>query len=292
MRLHEAKRYGALAFAVAGVSLAGCGGTSEAPEVDSGAARQQSPLHRECPAPDEAERQQLESARTQLGVSKARPVGSVFIPVYFHVINQGTGIENGDVPQALIDAQLVVLNDAFRTTPFVFSLVSVDRTTNATWFNLSQGSAAETQMKTALRKGGKNALNLYSVKPGGGLLGWATFPWSYAANPLKDGVVLLHSSLPGGSAAPYNLGHNATHEVGHWFGLYHIVNGCSKSENADDTPAAQHSSLGCVAGLDTCPTFPGLDPIHNYMTYYNDVCMTEFTPGQTATMDSNALTYR
>lgn len=292
MRFHEVKRFGALAFAVAGVSMAGCGGTSEAPEEDSGSARQQSPLRRECSAPDEAERQQLAAKLSQQAVSKARPVGSVTIPVYFHVINKGTGIENGDVPQTAITEQLAVLNNAFRATPFVFSLVSVDRTTNSTWYNLNQGSAAENQMKAALRKGGKNALNLYSTNPGGGLLGWATFPWTYASNPLQDGVVLLHSSLPGGTAAPYNLGHNATHEVGHWFGLYHIVNGCSKSENADDTPAAQYSALGCVAGLDTCPSFPGVDPIHNFMTPYEDVCMTEFTPGQTASMDSTALTYR
>jgi hypothetical protein len=291
MRFHDVKRYGALALMVGGLLLTGCGVEAEAPEADL-PTQQEAALHRECPTPSEAERQQLESRLSAQAASTVRPIGSVSIPVYFHVINQGAGIENGDIPLTMIQEQVAVLNHAFRNTPFVFSLVKVDRTTNATWYKASQGSTAEMQMKTALRMSGKNALNVYSTSPGGGLLGWATFPWSYASNPFQDGVVVHHGTLPGGAAAPYNLGHNTTHEVGHWLGLYHVQNGCSKAENADDTPAAQYSALGCVAGLDTCPTYAGLDPIHNYMTLFEDSCMSEFTPNQAARMDSMAAQYR
>ena len=164
-----------------------------------------------------------------LALAAAAP--SAPIPVYIHEILSAVGA--GDVPASQITAQINVLNDAYAPSGFSFTLAGDDTARNDAWYAAGPGSQAETQMKNALRMGGKGDLNLYTNNMGGGLLGWATFPSDYAASPKLDGVVVLYSSLPGGTAAPYNLGDTATHEVGHWMGLYHTFQGgCSKRNDS------------------------------------------------------------
>lgn len=51
---------------------------------------------------------------------------------------------------------------------------------------------------------------------GAGLLGYSTFPSDYSSNPTDDGVVMLYSSVPGGTAAPYNLGQVSLTVVLEW----------------------------------------------------------------------------
>jgi Pregnancy-associated plasma protein-A len=234
--------------------------------------------------------------------AQIRKAGDVTVPVVFHVISKGTGIENGDVPMKMLRDQLEVLNESFAgaagggaaDTPFRFSLSAVTRTVNAEWFNASLGSEAEREMKTALRVGGPDVLNFYITNAGGVYLGWATFPQFYATDPLRDGVVVLYSSLPGGSRAPYNEGDTGTHEVGHWLGLYHTFQGsCGAIFNdfVSDTPAERSPAFQCPVGRDSCPT-AGIDPIENFMDYSDDFCMYRFTAGQSSRMEALSLQFR
>jgi hypothetical protein len=223
------------------------------------------------------------------------------VPVYIHVIREGTAVEQGNVPNSWITKQIKALNLSYAgfyggvDTGFRFELAGVDRTTNVKWFHMTPGGADEYKAKRTLHRGGADALNIYTVD-GGNLLGWAYFPSSADNQPWIDGVIIAFASMPGSSIPGYeafNLGFTATHEAGHWLGLYHTFQGgCNQNgDYVSDTPAEKGPAFGCQVGRDTCLE-AGFDPIHNFMDYSDDPCYFEFTAGQAERMQEQYLFFR
>jgi hypothetical protein len=230
--------------------------------------------------------------------SAAVAAATITVPVVVHVIQENTTRAGGNIPDSMITSQISVLNDSFdgggtggAATEFQFSLQSINRVINPAWYPIIYQSTTERQMKNALRQGGDGTLNVYLGDLSDDLLGWATFPSNNISS--RDGVVVLSESLPVGTASPYNLGDTATHEVGHWLGLYHTFQGgCGgQGDRVSDTPAEASPAFGCPNGRNTCSS-PGNDPITNFMDYTDDSCMFVFTAGQATRMLNQWNAYR
>ena len=219
-------------------------------------------------------------------------LGVINIPVYVHVVYSNS---QENVSDQQINSQISVLNDDFRKTnndanqvpsefatvaadsEITFSLAGTFRHSNSTssWGTNDAVKAAYPPITP------ETHLNVWVCNIGGGILGYAQFPGGPTST---DGVVLLYSSLPEGSAAPYNLGRTATHEVGHYLNLRHIWGDgrCNRDDFVSDTPKSDAPNYGC-------PSFPTVncrstDMTMNYMDYTNDACMYMYSEGQKSRM--------
>ncbi len=256
-------------------------------------------VYQRCGSPDlsEAERAMVQEEMiaimeaNDIDVNAAAEAGKNF-PVIINCIRNSSGTQ-GNVTLTQMSNQISVLNSAFAGTGISFTWRYYRYVNNSSWFTMTPGSSAEASAKSALHFGDNTWLNIYTANPSGGLLGWATFPWWYSGNPSDDGVVLLYSTLPGGSASPFNLGDTGTHEVGHWLGLYHTFQGgCSNpNDYVSDTPA-HNVNYGCPGSSTNTCSLPGNDPVNNYMNYVDDACMFQFTSGQVTRMMSAISIYR
>lgn len=243
------------------------------------------------------------------------PMDTLTIPVVFHIIQKTDG--TGAIDESLIHSQIDILNedfDAIAGTPGAggnagkirFVLASTDPSGNATTgINVVTNNSYFTDpgsglspMKNALHWDTSKYFNIYT-NDANGALGYATFP-SESAGDAEDGVVLLYTSV--GRNAPqggiYNQGRTATHEVGHYLGLFHSFQGGCGSANSPytsgdlikDTNAHAQPDFECNAAQSTCGGWAL--PLENYMNYTPDTCMTKFTVEQVNRMRCSIINYR
>jgi tetratricopeptide (TPR) repeat protein len=236
----------------------------------------------------------------------------VRVPVVVHVV-YNTSSQN--ISDAQIASQITVLNQDYRrmsgtpgynTEPvgadvqIEFYLSTIDPSGNTTTgiTRTSTSTTGYVYPSTAMKytsTGGydawntNNYLNIWVVNFTDRTLGYATFPAQ--AGSSDDGVVIKYSAFGNIGAAiyPYNMGRTATHEIGHYFDLFHTwgdVNDCSGTDYVDDTPPCSGQYYSGSSG--TCDK-----PIQcngqarqteNYMDYSDDRCMDLFTQGQTTRM--------
>lgn len=270
----------------------------------------------------ETRMQSVEDAmQAWMAANKINPKANAvtYIPTVVHVVYQTAGQNLADM---YVQQQIDVLNKDYSktntdwsNTPSVFQsmssdcqiqfcLASKDPSGNATngIVHKSTTVASWTQDDAVkfTAQGGSDAwdatkyLNLWCCNLGSGLLGYAQFPGGSAST---DGVVVLYSSFPGPpSAAPYDLGRSATHEVGHWLNLRHI-NGDANCGNdfVADTPTQDALHFGCPTHpyhVNTCSGSSNGEMFMNYMDYVDDACMVMFSTGQGTRMQACLSTSR
>ena len=94
---------------------------------------------------------------------------AIVIDVHFHVITSSSG--GGALSESSIDEQMEVLNAAFNPH-FMFLKRSVETVENDDWFVMGMGTSSEIMVKSSLRIGTGEELNIYTAELTDDLLGW------------------------------------------------------------------------------------------------------------------------
>ena len=229
-----------------------------------------------------------------LAENDSRDDSLLIVYVAWHVIHASNNA--GNLTDAQIEYQIQVMNYDFQEHNIAFILDTIDRTANETWFEGwdPDNGGMDTQGMQALNYDPYHYLNIYSAELAGGAgfvtCGYTWWPTNYGEGHYRQGISIDYRCIAGGSYGD----DTATHEIGHYFGLYHTFQtNCSAPDDAvADTPRNHSDYLhGCNSSQDSCPDDPGNDPVSNYMNYSSVGCTHNFTLGQKDRMDAIIESY-
>jgi len=242
--------------------------------------------------------------------------GQVYvIPIVFHVILPSQALLNS-VTDLEIQQQVATLNEDFRKQNADISTVRAIFTSLASDIEVEfclatrdpSGNAANGITRTITAQadwdpstesddmkddatGGHDAwnplkyVNVWIVDIAGSQFG-GTAGYAYIGS---NGI---HGDPVDGIVLDFTLGfgpnnRSLSHEMGHYFGLYHIwgvSGGCSDDDGISDTPESSTANFNCDFNTNSCNTGAGDQPdmVENYMDYSD--CPVMFSAGQKTVM--------
>ncbi|MBX2870862.1 MAG: T9SS type A sorting domain-containing protein [Saprospiraceae bacterium] len=255
-------------------------------------------------------------------LSQVETRSSFQIPVVFHVL---WNTEEENLSDEAIATQLDILNQDFTgqnpdfnliPTSFKsvataanieFCLVSTDPSGNATsGITRTRTFVDSLRIEQVYYSSGEGQdvwdperyLNIWIANLENNLVGFGSYPGQNI--PAEDGVVIDYRVFGLNDHPRLNLGRTLTHEVGHYFGLFHpwgdgfFNTDCGGDDRVPDTPLQSSTFSGqCPDGLSSAPESCGsTDMYMNFMNYTNDQCLHMFTQGQALRMLASLLELR
>lgn len=134
-------------------------------------------------------------------------------------------------------------------------------------------------------------INIWVCELGGGILGATSLP---GVSTFSEEIGLVMDIRYFGSMGDasdirfFGKGHTLSHEMGHFFGLFHIWGtddeSCLDSDGIDDTPNATGPYFGCPSGRQVSCDVSNM--YQNFMDFTDDRCLAAFTHGQAMRMQT------